>query len=796
MRPIPFVDFDADRPVNTTCRFDRTNRMNDELIERIRTEYQERFIPAYDIDWRRDYIEAVQEVRAVSDAEFMAPEFQKRLWESDRVASAGMGNSVVITGAYADQEIAEALLALRAWAAPEDPMERARALDQRLDQILGMVTPRHNARKPRAKLTRLFVTLRPHDTLCLLDWGRTAQVRQWLQQPSYRLGLVGQHSIIRDALRLALGPEKSLEDDVLYSQFSWFLWDRNISPQDPETAEPAGEAVSGRATDTPRLSILPAAIQRKGLTYVSNNLAVLLSMVRAAENGIEKEDLIQQIGEEAPTLNHGSRSNVIAQAVSLGVITNDNGVYRPTAEGRALLEGTPPAVKLAPVLIRSVFGVAQILDDLRSAGPLERGQIASNCRQYYPKWTSDFSPNALVFWLRDLELADIEGVGSQARISLTEAGEFWASGLPANLKTERFLLTDERPDERPAVDPVAPIAPEKTFRAADFEDLHARFRANPMLKTLVFSKEQIGLIHAALHSTEGKRFVLLAGLSGAGKTSMARGYAEAYCEVLGLPSQSHYLQVAVWPDWTDPSGLLGYLNPLANPPIFQQTETLRFLLGAMGSPGKPFFLCLDEMNLARVEHYFAPFLSAMEGPIGVLAIHSGGDTVDAVPPLIPWPKNLFILGTVNMDETTHPFSDKVLDRAFTFEFWKINLEDWRAMASERADAAHLDMVFPALAAFYAAFFPARRHFGYRTCDEVLGFYTAAVNAGLGSLSALDAAVLAKILPKVRGDKGGALPNAIKDAITVCEQLELNETREKLASMQATLNELGAVRFWS
>ena len=210
-----------------------------------------------------------------------------------------------------------------------------------------------------------------------------------------------------------------------------------------------------------------------------------------------------------------------------------------------------------------------------------------------------------------------------------------------------------------------------------------------------------------------------AGLSGTGKTSMARTYARAYCDELGLGVEQHYEQVSVWPDWTDPSGLLGYTNPLADPPIFHETPALRLLLRAHAHPGEPYFLCLDEMNLARVEHYFAPFLTAMEGRGGRLVLHGGADAVDQIPSSIPWPKNLFLIGTVNMDETTHPFSDKVLDRAFTFEFWTADVAKWAEKNALSYEAVMREEVLGVLGDLYGALEPARRHFGYRTFDEVL-----------------------------------------------------------------------------
>ncbi len=99
-----------------------------------------------------------------------------------------------------------------------------------------------------------------------------------------------------------------------------------------------------------------------------------------------------------------------------------------------------------------------------------------------------------------------------------------------------------------------------------------------------------------------------------------------------------------------------------------------------------------------------------------------------------------------------------------------------------------------LVALTKALKPARRHFGYRTCDEVLGFVSASPDADVAA--ALDVAILAKILPKVRGDSGGALPSAIAQAIDVSATHNLIQTRDKLRQMQATLKELGAVRFWS
>ena len=768
--------------------------MKEERALEVVAAFQNQFPNAHYEAWFASYLSAIQEAQTVTEDVFKSQEFQKHLWEMDGVTGIGPGSSVNVPGAYNDPAIINALWALKVSNAPEEMLTRARALDVEYNRILELVTPKHNARRPLARLARIFAVLRPKDVLCLVHSSYTTRFRDWLEQPSYKLGFIGQHVVLREVLRSVLGPETSMEENVRHSQFSWFACDTLLAPAPPETL-PGDTPIVNVATDKPRLVVLPAKAQRKGIPYLSDNLSLLLSMVGAAENGIARIDLDQVIAEEAPNLSRSSRANAMSVASWLGVLSLEGGTYRPTTMGTALLEGEPPSDVLTPALVRSVFGFAQIFDDLNREGMLRRGEIAIAFRGYYPRWVNDFATNNLLSWMRELGLIEIDGVGVKAAIRLTDVGAYWQSGLPANIKAPAFLLSEEQPDEKAQAEEakvtmlMEPMAPPTVAKIRDC------FRNSVHLKDFVFSDEQIGLVHAALHSGQGKRFILLAGLSGTGKTSMACGYARAYCEALGLTFAGHYEQVSVWPDWTDPTGLLGFVNPLANPPTFQETEALRLLLAAANNPDKPYFLCLDEMNLARVEHYFAPFLSAMEGRDGRLAIHTGRDPVDGIPPRIDWPANLFIMGTVNMDETTHPFSDKVLDRAFTFEFWDVDLAGWRSRRLARgASEVVLDQVMPVLEAMSQALKPARRHFGYRTCDEVLGFVGAWPTAEL--TPALDAAVLAKILPKVRGDDSGSLPAALNQAIVVCQDHGLIHAANKLEQMRATLKAMGAVRFWS
>lgn len=207
-----------------------------------------------------------------------------------------------------------------------------------------------------------------------------------------------------------------------------------------------------------------------------------------------------------------------------------------------------------------------------------------------------------------------------------------------------------------------------------------------------------------------KPFLLLAGISGTGKTRFVREQARLSARVDSSDLFPNYELVCVRPDWHEPSDLLGYVTRLSGE-RFVVTPFLRFLVKAwreaVAVPEtlelKPlgqimtFWLCLDEMNLAPVEQYFSDFLSIMEtrrwnGSVyscdPILPVHKLGLSADALEVLrrdldfddgdglwkrfskfgIPIPPNLVVVGTVNMDETTHGFSRKVIDRAITFDF--------------------------------------------------------------------------------------------------------------------------------
>ena len=172
-----------------------------------------------------------------------------------------------------------------------------------------------------------------------------------------------------------------------------------------------------------------------------------------------------------------------------------------------------------------------------------------------------------------------------------------------------------------------------------------------------------GVLLRFLAALLSKRFVILQGLSGSGKSLLALAVAKWFQEL-----EDQLELVAVGADWTSNEHVLGYQDALDKTVYRRPTSgALDVLISAKADPKRPYFLILDEMNLSHVERYFADLLSAIESEQPI-ALHAMDGDIDGVPPRLVLPPNLFIVGTVNVDETTYAFSPKVLDRANVIEF--------------------------------------------------------------------------------------------------------------------------------
>lgn len=174
---------------------------------------------------------------------------------------------------------------------------------------------------------------------------------------------------------------------------------------------------------------------------------------------------------------------------------------------------------------------------------------------------------------------------------------------------------------------------------------------------LFYVKEDLINFHIAMKMDS---LVILSGMSGIGKSSLAEIYAKA----IG----AKFLNIPVRPAWNDDTDLLGYYDVMHHTYCPAENQFVSFLAEAWKRPEQMYIVCLDEMNLSHVEHYFAQFLSVMEKEERMLQLYDSSleeetSNKEQYPALLPLKDNVRILGTVNIDETTYHFSDKVLDRA-------------------------------------------------------------------------------------------------------------------------------------
>lgn len=299
---------------------------------------------------------------------------------------------------------------------------------------------------------------------------------------------------------------------------------------------------------------------------------------------------------------------------------------------------------------------------------------------------------------------------------------------------------------------------------------------------LIFTKV---LSHRFTASLLTKPFVILTGLSGSGKTKLAQAFAQWISA-----DESQYELVPVGADWTNREPLLGYPNALKQteyvPPqnyvldlMIRATDDFDLHVADNAYIPKPYFLILDEMNLSHVERYFADFLSTMESGDSI-PLHNiepnpiHNNTV--IPKSIKLPKNLFIIGTVNIDETTYMFSPKVLDRANTLEF-RLTEEDLQSFIDSdikldltmlTSKGADMSSSFMSLALqktdknlkdtqgdlklFFTELKKSGAEFGYRTAGEIGRLIYMLEELGDSGNNLLDIAIMQKLLPKLHGSR--------------------------------------------
>ncbi|MCE2797611.1 MAG: AAA family ATPase [Planctomyces sp.] len=387
----------------------------------------------------------------------------------------------------------------------------------------------------------------------------------------------------------------------------------------------------------------------------------------------------------------------------------------------------------------------------------------------------------------------------------------------------------------------------------------ATLTINDALKLLISQIERDGYIYqpwqiaAYITAIRTRPFVILAGVSGTGKSRLPALVAR----LTGMPAPQ---RVAVRPDWNDSSEVLGYTDLQRR---FRPGMVLQQMRTAASDPCR-FHTCLiDEMNLARVEYYFAELLSSIEDCVP--DAHGGFRSTPVLMQQVPdedvhWqqqflPPNLSLVGTVNVDESTHTFSRKVLDRAFTIELSHVDFSEsptptaqteqsspWTAdmlisKCRRVADVPISDSEFPGilgqtndlLTRINRLLVYSQMQVGYRIRDEVSIFTWNArevlssfrTRAGI-AVDPLDLAVMMKVLPRLTGSSGalrqvlaglielaltgqdGSLHSDPTEAVTAWEQngrpgsvegAALPMTHARLCQMWQRLEHEGYTSFW-
>lgn len=324
-----------------------------------------------------------------------------------------------------------------------------------------------------------------------------------------------------------------------------------------------------------------------------------------------------------------------------------------------------------------------------------------------------------------------------------------------------------------------------------------------------------------------KPFVILTGNSGTGKTRVSKQFAE-YLEWKSEEEKKNWIIVPVGADWTDNAKVLGFYNPLGNDGKgkYEKTGIVELIEEANKHRGIPYFIILDEMNLSHVERYFSDFLSHMETPDIPFKLDGYAGELD-------YPENVFVVGTVNIDETTYMFSPKVLDRANVIEFKpqkdevmklfstvgaasKISpandgsAEAFLKLAKEIRDGkfdigeddkiyytgadsetarTNMDYVEEVFSDIYEIIENNDFEFAFRTVKEIRQYISAAYelaeNKEINLNQTIDEQLFQKVLPKIHGNKK-EIGQLLDNLGELCDKNSLVLSRKKIEQMKGKL----------
>lgn len=287
-----------------------------------------------------------------------------------------------------------------------------------------------------------------------------------------------------------------------------------------------------------------------------------------------------------------------------------------------------------------------------------------------------------------------------------------------------------------------------TLAVADIEEAVAALGGH-------YPNDEVRRFHAALNFLPHKHFVILSGLSGTGKTQLALKYARAVHGLTNEAADPLLFVCPVRPEWTDPTGLTGYNDVLTN--RYVVPTFLEAVLVATAHRDSPVFVVLDELNLARVEYYLSDVLSCLETG-SALQLHSNGvplegTTGTSIRAELPLPANLFIIGTINIDESTNPVSDKVLDRASVIDMSAVDVPGYLTSLETRFTELKgaVATAGPKLTEVHGLMQAHGLGFGYRVIEECVRYHAFdAQHLKTAASDVTDQLLVQKVLVKLRG----------------------------------------------
>ena len=461
------------------------------------------------VQWGNDLREFLAEVRAADLQTRAGVEFQRRIWDDNPVSSTGQGY-IKVDAAIADPEFRNWLAERSMEPLPGAPERRKAALDKLYDELEEKVCQYTNS-TPRLKIYRVLAGFFPLDFTTVAYIDRMKRLHAAMFGDRGGAGPSCHANILRrlDEVRGPAPAEDDIDAIVDRMRLPWMLDQHCVAPSDDErTVSP--NVLPGEE----RLVPLPAARRRKGLTGISGGRQALLNILEFCRYGVTREDLVSHVKTVSPSLKESSintQINVIAS--ELNCLKSDGNRFLLTDRGHAFLESDDPEV-LMDWLVTRILGVDHALVILRDETRCSWQELVRRIQEVNPGWTSTWPPNAIIRELRGFDMLELDDSNF---FSLSDVGKEWAQRI--HWQPEAL-----EPRRTPSDDLIAvPVEPEPVAVNSPAFSLIR----DEISKRGHFPERVIRKLHAGLWANERRHFAVLTGLSGSGKTLLARAYGEA-----------------------------------------------------------------------------------------------------------------------------------------------------------------------------------------------------------------------------------------------------------------------------